>query len=245
MTPDIDALRALLARVEGAKGADRILGIDLLATLCPDDYARGNSPGDDDPVFLLACMGASGFHVIDDIDPTSSLDATAALVERALPGWAWSCGTCVVSDDGWVKPDVEGPDADLCDLFDDGFFGDAKGGNVPLSLLDAMIQGLIARATVRAGLPFKSHIEMRREAMEGTRHEQAHGTSEAAKGDGGHQARESRGAKAPASGRTDGTDPLKGDAGEGGGEVNPLAEPARASRDELGVIAQAEAPAAR
>ncbi len=161
---DTDALRALLARVEacGPKG-DRELDCLLWCQFAEShfEYHGGDC--------VLAVMG--GFSARLDWEemphPTSSLDAAVALVERVLPGWAWSCGTCVVSNDGWVKPDVDGPDKHLCDVFDDGFFGDAKGGSVPLSLLVAMLHGLIAKATVEAGLPFKSHLETRREAMEG------------------------------------------------------------------------------
>ena len=75
-----------------------------------------------------------------------SIDAAVTLIRIALPGWCWSCGTCVVSNDASLKPDGEGPDAHACDRFDEGFFGDAKGGTVPLSLVHAMSLGLIAKA---------------------------------------------------------------------------------------------------
>lgn len=40
---------------------------------------------------------------------TSDLNAPVKLIERILPGFAWKMGTCCVSDDAWVAPDLNCP----------------------------------------------------------------------------------------------------------------------------------------
>lgn len=40
---------------------------------------------------------------------TSDLNAPVKLLERILPGFAWKIGTCCVSDDAWVVPDLNCP----------------------------------------------------------------------------------------------------------------------------------------
>ena len=88
ITPDVDVLRALLARVEDASDADPMLDRDILSAL-----------------------HHQGHRISGAARPTGSLDAAMSLIGIALPGWAWSCGSCVVSNEAWVKPDIEGPDA--------------------------------------------------------------------------------------------------------------------------------------
>lgn len=87
---------------------------------------------------------------------TASVDQAIGLLEELLPGWWWSCGFCQLSNDGsvYVGPiGAAGPDfranAEMAALvddrkFDQGFHGDRRGGNVPLAILSAMLQGLIA-----------------------------------------------------------------------------------------------------
>ncbi|TIX28897.1 hypothetical protein [Mesorhizobium sp.] len=40
---------------------------------------------------------------------TADLNAPVKLLERILPGFAWKVGTCCVSDDAWVVPDLNCP----------------------------------------------------------------------------------------------------------------------------------------
>lgn len=40
---------------------------------------------------------------------TASVDEAIALVERVLPGWAWSTGACYLSTDAWIAPDFNSP----------------------------------------------------------------------------------------------------------------------------------------
>lgn len=78
---------------------------------------------------------------------TESMDRTIALVERMLPGWWWSFGSCSVSFDGTIGPDKAFDDAELLEikLFDDAFRVDRPDGNVCLSLISCMLAGLIAK----------------------------------------------------------------------------------------------------
>lgn len=97
---------------------------------------------------------------------TSLLDDAIWLLNRVLPGWWWSIGTCCVSDDARIAPDYNDPahgerlkrefpmpaerylDPDEQRLtwgpFDEGFDVDRRPpGNVPLALLEAMLDALI------------------------------------------------------------------------------------------------------
>lgn len=58
--------------------------------------------------------------MLDAISDTICIDATAGeeiidlswavqQVEQKLPGWCWKVGTCCVSDDAWVAPDMNCP----------------------------------------------------------------------------------------------------------------------------------------
>ena len=125
--PDVGALQALLVRVKDAAGADPML-----------DRA------------ILSALYLQGYRIIGAARPTASIEAAVALIKIALPGWDWSCGAGTDGNDGWVAPDDQGPDAHLFGRFEDGFIGDADGGNVPLSLISAMLQGLIAKAEAKA-----------------------------------------------------------------------------------------------
>jgi hypothetical protein len=40
---------------------------------------------------------------------TAKIDDMVSLIQRELPGWVWSCGTCHVSDDGWLVPGWNDP----------------------------------------------------------------------------------------------------------------------------------------
>ena len=127
IVPDVGVLQALLVRVEDSAGADPVLDRAILSAL----YLQGH-------------------RIVGAVRPTSSIDAAVALIKIALPGWDWSCGAGTDGNDGWVAPDDQGPDAHLFGRFEDGFIGDADGGNVPLSLISAMLQGLIAKTEAKA-----------------------------------------------------------------------------------------------
>lgn len=59
-------------------------------------------------------------------EDTSSLASAIARMERELPGWWWSTGSCSVSAHASIGPDRLGQDAGLLAMktFDDGFHQD-------------------------------------------------------------------------------------------------------------------------
>lgn len=75
MTLDEVGLGELVERVKAANGPDREIGIDLLIRFDPF-YGKAASRSD----------GISAMLILN-ADPTASIDAALALVERVLPGW--------------------------------------------------------------------------------------------------------------------------------------------------------------
>ena len=156
-------LRALLERVQKAQGPDRELDAILSCSFIfpdlrparPDDFdgKYGFQPGNikTEHGFLM-----SGQY-------TGSIDCAVELISVLLPDWWWSCGYCQLTNDATVRPRATvGPDFrasqaahDLVNKykhFDEGFDGDRRDGNVPLALLSAMLQGLIAKAEAEEGV---------------------------------------------------------------------------------------------
>jgi hypothetical protein len=97
---------------------------------------------------------------------TRSIDAAVRLIEIELPGWWWTCGYCMLSNDASLYvpgsnrfpyarvvmgPDFRsGPEALrlLQDpkwgrRFGDGFHRDRRGGTVPLAILAAFLEAKI------------------------------------------------------------------------------------------------------
>jgi len=100
---------------------------------------------------------------------TRSIDAAVRLIEIELPGWWWTCGYCMLSNDASLYvpgshrfpyaavkmgPDFRsGPEALrlLNDpkwgrRFDDGFHRDRRGGTVPLAMLAIFLEAKITLA---------------------------------------------------------------------------------------------------
>jgi hypothetical protein len=104
-------IESLLERVRKATGPDRVLSRDIL--VASGLYALERRGGDKKE-WLYPNSGrgvripADLFHAAD-FHATSSMVAVVALIERALPGWAWKVGTCCVSDDAWLTPDFNSP----------------------------------------------------------------------------------------------------------------------------------------
>lgn len=81
---------------------------------------------------------------------TQDLSAAIQEFERALPGWWWTAGRCMLTRDASCGPDRQGPDAHLLRLkearqFDEGFHADLADGTVADALRDVMMQALAAR----------------------------------------------------------------------------------------------------
>ena len=59
-------------------------------------------------------------------EDTAALAIAIARLERELPGWWWSTGTCSISAHASIGPDLAGADKGLLDVspFDDGFHAD-------------------------------------------------------------------------------------------------------------------------
>lgn len=118
MKINVEECKSVLADLEKASEPDGGLEARICRVLGLDGYP--------------ALIGGIPFPGI--IPPlTSSLDATIALVERVLPGWAWS-----VFDDGhaWLWPDQK---RDLLAGFQ------ARVSTPPLALLTALFRALIAQ----------------------------------------------------------------------------------------------------
>jgi len=120
---------------------------------------------------------------------TRSIDAAVRLIEIELPGWWWTCGYCMLSNDASLYvpgsdrfpyatvvmgPDFRsGPEALrlLQDpkwgrRFDDGFHRDRRGGTVPLAMLAAFLEAKITlskfQSAIRAEDP-KSFAKSKRQ----------------------------------------------------------------------------------
>lgn len=97
-------LRALLERVEAATGPDRELDGDICEALglLPVGAFRLI-----DPIIGTArtgrfATGACTYWIAPEI--TASLDAAVALIGNQLPGWWWTIGYCVLTNDAMIAP---------------------------------------------------------------------------------------------------------------------------------------------
>ena len=120
---------------------------------------------------------------------TRSIDAVVQLIETELPGWWWTCGYCIISDDASLYPPgssqypyfpsaTVGPDfrtgpaalrllnhPKWGKVFDRGFHCDLHGGTVPLSMLIVFVEAKIALAKVELSTDPKRIREEEREAV--------------------------------------------------------------------------------
>lgn len=91
-------------RCRNARGPDREIDTRIYCRVMGFEFVDGDTQayrvrGEDRP-------SKFGFM---QIAFTVSLDAITALIGKELPGWAWKCGTCSVSDDAWLVPDFNCP----------------------------------------------------------------------------------------------------------------------------------------
>lgn len=156
-------LAPLLERVQSATGPDRELD-NLIAW-----HLTGAKFWIED--FPLPGSVAEALMKEEDIPPppfyTASVDAAISLLETLLPGWWWTCGSCALTNDasvsipgsngiglGHALHAVVGPDfrvsAEMQTLLqehphlDRGINVDRVGGNVPLSIIEAILEALIS-----------------------------------------------------------------------------------------------------
>lgn len=119
MTYDLKALRELEKRLAEAKG-DRFNESDELG------------------VAIYEALGICSY-IPDEGDPTKSLDAAVALVERVLPGWFWRAGHGSLHA-GWAHLNRVHPDH--CDRKDEA---SASASTPTLALCLACVRALIAQ----------------------------------------------------------------------------------------------------
>ena len=109
---------------------------------------------------------------------TRSIDAAVRLIESELPGWWWTCGYCMLSNDASLyvpgskqfpyATSVMGPDfrsgPEALRLlqnpkwgrrFDEGFHRDRRGGTVPLAMLAAFLQAKITLSKFQSAIRAK------------------------------------------------------------------------------------------
>ena len=89
---------------------------------------------------------------------TASRDEISKLIECVLPGWAYKMGTCSVSDDAWLCPDLNDPvhgprlmqqfgPITQGSVFDCGFDIDRRpSGNMALAMCEAFCRAMAAVA---------------------------------------------------------------------------------------------------
>jgi len=149
MSERITTLIALSERVKAATGPDIDLDLALAKALVPD-------------VIVARHDCNSGLNVSHTYwEYTLKIDDAVALLKRTLPGWWWAVGTRGVSDNARIAPDydsqehgerlkrefpyIDGRGGRLVwSKFDEGFDVDRRpSGNVPLALLEAMLDALI------------------------------------------------------------------------------------------------------
>lgn len=105
-TEGAGGLRSLIEQLESASEGTKPLGEAVLLACGWTKTQVGYWLG---PRYYWT--SPDGKHSFDDDyfhrhNPTTSLDAAITLVPE---GWAWKVGTCCVSDDAWVVPDVNSP----------------------------------------------------------------------------------------------------------------------------------------
>lgn len=155
-------LKTLLAKIEAATGPDRRIDASIMCALRgytmheESDPANGIFAFWDGVPWKSTCHNCTSWPEI-----TASLDAAIALVCEELPGWWWKVGTCHVSDDACLCPDFNDPvhgarlraryfPIEHNGPYDGGFDIDRRPpGNLPLALLEALLQALIAEETIQ------------------------------------------------------------------------------------------------
>lgn len=151
-------LQGLLWRVHHSAGPDRKLDGDLWCAF-NDGWHQFERVAGERHVdwFVRSPDGNEGVAP----NYTSSLDDVKRLVEGLLPGWWWKVGTCHVSDDACLCPDFNDPvhgarlraryfPIEHNGPYDGGFDIDRRPpGNLPLALLEALLQALIAEETIQ------------------------------------------------------------------------------------------------
>jgi len=164
-TYDKGELLRLLERVQSADRPERELDAELWLLLTPG-ATRKQTP-------VKSTTGLCPDYTIDETRDetgalitvpsfTKSLNCVVGLIERALPGWWWKCGTCHMSDDACMAPDYNSPihgsrltrefplpepHQEWIDEFgsahgpfDAGFDTDRRpAGNLPLALLESLL----------------------------------------------------------------------------------------------------------
>lgn len=141
---------ALSDRCEKATGQSYELDLALATAL----YELGGSTVNYDPATWLE----------RNCTITGSLDAIVSVIEQELPGWAWKVGTCSVSDDAWLVPDLNCPthgarlreqfgDAPQGSIWDEGIDIDRRPpGHVALAMCQAFCEAMAAIASKEAGI---------------------------------------------------------------------------------------------
>lgn len=142
MTTDPETLRQLLARVEGAAGADREIDAEIALTFqIPNEHYNAPlrrpvlSPPQHHRPGLLEYVEISGVSARPAPEYTASVDAALALVGRVMPGWE-----LLISDEG------DEPDKWVASMGPRHTFTSYEGvGPTPaLALLAALLRAKIA-----------------------------------------------------------------------------------------------------
>jgi hypothetical protein len=132
-------LADLLARVEGAEGADREIDADLEVALYqpkpwrPECHRAPNAGLCTVTVYVDGQSGKRTYGTSAARHLTGSVDEALALVERALPGWRWQ----IMKPGTRFEAFVQQPAWSLQ-------FIDATGATPALALIAAMLRALIA-----------------------------------------------------------------------------------------------------
>lgn len=148
-----DEWLTLAKRCEKATGPDREIDVAIIRAAYPDIGECAPLCEGDEPVFWHAPYCKQPCPTL-----TASLDAITGLIETRLPGFAWKCGTCSVSDDAWICPDWNGPEHGKRLI--EEFGGPARGtwldegididrrppGNIALALCEAFCRAMAERA---------------------------------------------------------------------------------------------------
>ena len=165
MSERITTLIALSERVKAATGPDRELDTEIMAAFYTRDkryigahWEDTGEPYQDD---VWVDPKTDKWVSTCAFEFTRSLEMVVRLLKRTLPGWWWAVGTRGVSDNARIAPDydsqehgerlkrefpyIDGRGGRLVwSKFDEGFDVDRRpSGNVPLALLEAMLDALI------------------------------------------------------------------------------------------------------
>jgi hypothetical protein len=93
----------LAARCEAATGPDERLAAEIMqATFAPGGFVEQSRINGAWCVYDAPNRLARMPHRREGWLITESLDAIVAMIERELPGWWWSCGSCHLTGDGDV-----------------------------------------------------------------------------------------------------------------------------------------------